>query len=79
MVTDNGGQDFGGLDWSIVPFNLTVMRPRDELGQEVKAAPVLQGPRQLNVPETKEQVRVIGTLNKTATCVSGACLDRGML
>lgn len=58
-ATDDGGTDYGGLDWAIVTVPLTIEPPVDELGNVVKSVPVLAGPHELNVPETKDQIRQV--------------------
>jgi len=59
MASDNGGTAYGGLDWNIVSFPLNIDPPQDEAGNAVSPVPVLQGPRQLNVPEAKDEIRQV--------------------
>ena len=57
IISDDGGTEFGGLDSSVVTVPLNILAPNDEFGNPLESVPVLQGPRQLTVPEAKGEIQ----------------------
>jgi hypothetical protein len=59
MAVDDGGTAYGGLDWSIISIPLKIVEQKDASGIVADSVPTLQGPRQLTVPEAKDNFRQV--------------------